>query len=260
LVVGGDDADVLHGDAGRDELDGDDGDDRLLGGKGRDIASYLSVRTDCCEGSHSIDVTVNLTTGTAHGDGFGRDRLRQIEDVWTGGGDDRLIGDSGPNEFFTGGYRGRDRVDGRAGTDTLTFDSSTISGGCCDRLRVDLAARSASWGASRLTIVSIENVLGTGYNDVILGDGGPNILKSALATRWYHHDGARINGRGGADLVQGSGGDDRLLGGRGNDRLFGLGGPDTLDGGAGQNTNNGGGGRDRCVRPWTGARATGCEA
>ena len=66
-------------------------------------------------------------------------------------------------------------------------------------------------GAGSDTLVSIENLTGSGFNDKLTGDGGGNVLT------------------GGA-------GADRLEGGAGNDTLDGGSGSDFLDGGDGFDT------------------------
>jgi Ca2+-binding RTX toxin-like protein len=67
------------------------------------------------------------------------------------------------------------------------------------------------------TLVDIENVVGSAYDDFILGDVEANSLY----------------GLAGRDTLLGFGGDDFLSGGGGDDILFGLDGADHLDGGHG---------------------------
>ncbi len=62
-------------------------------------------------------VVVDLAAGTAQ-DGWGtNDKLINIDDVHSGGNDDRLYGTAGDNLFSPGG--GHDIVDGRGGLDTV---------------------------------------------------------------------------------------------------------------------------------------------
>lgn len=62
-------------------------------------------------------VVVDLAAGTAQ-DGWGTlDKLINVDDVHSGGFDDRLYGSDADNFFFPGG--GHDVVDGRGGTDTV---------------------------------------------------------------------------------------------------------------------------------------------
>jgi len=62
-------------------------------------------------------------------------------------------------------------------------------------------------------LISIENLKGTKYYDVLRGNSSDNILM----------------GRGGNDSLLGGAGDDVLYGGSGNDRLYGQSGIDTAD-------------------------------
>lgn len=98
------------------------------------------------------------------------------------------------------------------------------------------ASRSTSrWRARRTpggggidTLIGIENVTGTNFNDALTGNGGNNVL----------------SGLGGNDFLSGLAGNDQLLGGTGNDTLNGGTGNDTLNGGAGRDILIGGGGFD----------------
>ena len=102
-------------------------------------------------GSHCNAITANLALGTAHGTGFGTDTLESVESVWTGGGNDALIGDERANGFYTGGYpcdeqSPTDSVTGGGGADRITFDSESIENGSAPGpVRVDLAAHTARW-------------------------------------------------------------------------------------------------------------------
>lgn len=62
-------------------------------------------------------VVVDLAAGTAQ-DGWGStDKLINVDDIHSGGGDDRLFGSAGENLFSPGG--GHDVIDGRGGIDTV---------------------------------------------------------------------------------------------------------------------------------------------
>jgi Ca2+-binding RTX toxin-like protein len=200
---------------------------------------------------------VNLGTGVGSGDGFGRDTLRRIEGAWAGGGSDTLVGNDGPNLFYTGSMgNGVDRVNGAGGSDTLTFDGLEVEGLCCDSVNIDLRAGRGRWGGSVLVFSSIENVLGDGDDDVILGDDRNNVL---IGGTDRYDGGDTIRGRGGNDVLRGTGGKDHLYGDAGDDRLVGGWGVDLLDGGTGKNHNDGGHGVDTCIKPSAGPRVVGCE-
>src|SRR5215204_5081571 len=102
----------LHGD---DVLQGLDGDDCLTGGPGNDSLDG-GAGTDVVSFAHAgARTTVNLTTGSARGDGV--DRLAAIEQLVGSSLPDVLTGDAGSNEIRGGG--GADRMAGGPGTDRL---------------------------------------------------------------------------------------------------------------------------------------------
>jgi Ca2+-binding RTX toxin-like protein len=142
-------------------------------------------------------------------------------DIIDGGdGDDLLIGGLGD-----------DTLDGGDGIDTVDyFDFLGVE--------VDLSAGTASgelvaaFGnvvAETDTLANIENVDGSDFDDIIIGDGIGNVLEG------FDGDDT-ITGGGGDDVLRGGHGDDVLLGGAGNDTLIGGSGSDTLDGGDGVDT------------------------
>ena len=100
-------ADTLNGGAGKDVLIGGAGNDFLNGGAGVDTASYTG----------SIAVTVNLGNLNAQNTGYGRDILRQVENVIGGNAGDRLTGNAASNTLTGNG--GKDILNGAAGNDTL---------------------------------------------------------------------------------------------------------------------------------------------
>ncbi|WP_168733078.1 CAP domain-containing protein [Aliigemmobacter aestuarii] len=130
-----------------------------------------------------------------------------------GEGNDTLMGGTG-NDRLTGGV-GRDKLVGHGGRDLVDYSDS--SGGVI----VDLARGHGRGGdAQGDRLLSIEDVLGSGYADRLVG-----------------------NGRG--NRLFGGEGDDTLDGGRGADRLVGQGGDDLFIGGQGADWMVGGGGFDR---------------
>lgn len=87
-------------------------------------------------------------------------------------------------------------------------------------VEIDLATAELSRIAPEETvsaIASVENVVGTEFDDWIFGTGAAN----------------KLEGRGGDDLIRGEGGRDMLFGGAGDDVLAGGEGDDVLEGGAG---------------------------
>ena len=209
-VTGSDYGDVLGGDDGANRLDGGAGVDTVsYAGSDRGVIVYLSEGTGK-RGHAEGDVIVNIENvlGSGYGDVLGGDD--DANRLSGGGGNDRLSGKGG-DDVLEGGA-GADRLSGGAGVDTVSYAGS-------DRgVRVYLETGTGKGGhAEGDVIAQVENVLGSGYGDVLGGDDGAN----------------RLSGAGGNDRLSGRGGDDHLLGGAGADRLDGGAGADRLDGGAG---------------------------
>jgi serralysin len=92
-------------------------------------------------------------------------------------------------------------------------------------------------GSGTDTLISIENAIGSAYNDTLVGDAGNNSLAGGAGND-------NLTGGAGNDTLDGGAGNDTLNGGLGNDVLRGGDGNDTLTGGAGQDTLTGGAGND----------------
>jgi Ca2+-binding RTX toxin-like protein len=178
-------SDILAGDgAGR----GRDGNDVMTGGAGVNVMSFSGARSK---------MNVSLQDGTASGEG--EDTFSEMNVVIGSYFDDTLIGDDGDNAFQP--LDGDDIVEGAAGRDVTVF---TLALG----VNVDLATGGTT-GEGRDSLVSIEDVWASDFNDQLDGDDNDN----------------RIYAFGGADRVAGHGGNDLLDGGPGLDSLDG--GPDS---------------------------------
>jgi Ca2+-binding RTX toxin-like protein len=253
--LGGDD--VLYGKDGIDVLTGGAGADYLHGGASLDYANYSTSQNA---------VLIDLGTGdAAGGDAFG-DTLVQIESVFGSGSGDLLFGNDvfnilyggGGNDLIVGrggadslaGDGGDDTLDGGDGDDTLSSDpgSDHFDGGAGIDLAnygqsptgvvVDLSRGEGAGGeAFGDTYVEVENVWGSGAQDLILANGVTNELSG--------FDGNDVmEGRGGHDRLDGGNGADSLSGDDGNDVLFGAAGNDRLTGGTGRDVQSGGTGDD----------------
>lgn len=137
------------------------------------------------------------------------------------------------HEPFGAGYYPDDFYFGGDGNDTISYQQSTLkivadlNTGIINRkesgpLQGQYSVQSADW------VFDIENLIGTNFDDVILGSDGANVL----------------NGLGGNDVIDGRGGDDQIWGGSGNDTLNGGDGNDIVDGGSGNDSMVGGSGHD----------------
>ncbi len=170
--------DVITGSAGRDSIAAGSGNDTVNGGAGDDTVS----------GNDGNDVLNG---------GDGNDK------VYGGAGDDRLM--------FSAGY---DLLDGGVGSDTIDFSKAPAA------VMVDLSGSSVKamiGGAAIADLVSIENLKGSSFNDVLFGNDGAN----------------QLDGGGGNDTIDGGAGNDLIIGGGGNDRLTGGLGANILTGGTG---------------------------
>jgi Ca2+-binding RTX toxin-like protein len=196
-IDGGPGNDVAHGDAGNDVVDGHGGNDRLFGNAGDD-------RVDGGAGSDRVDGGAgnDWVNGGAGNERSGRGGAPGAG-IFGGPGSDIVRGESGDNVFVPGA--GNDTVQGGGARDTVLY-SGARSG-----VVVDLTRRRAT-GEGRDNLTAVENVTGSRFADLLIGNSVANVL----------------------------------VGGAGNDRLFGRNGNDTLLGGPGNDVLHGEGGRDRC--------------
>lgn len=236
----------LYGDEGSDRLsstgfdflDGGPGDDRIEGGIASFETSASPVTVETEAGSAAGDgsdelVGVRGVSGSPHGDTI----TGSARDEWISGSDgaDTLYGAAGNDNVFGGkgedvvwGNRGHDvlwdvvmcvdrpcegdeaadEFDGGPGLDRLSYEGYHAS------VVVDLAAGT---GAAADTVVEVEDLFGTSFDDVLLGDEGQNTING---------------GYSGSDRLEGRGSDDVLLAYDDGD--------DTLDGGTGTDVCDGG--------------------
>jgi Ca2+-binding RTX toxin-like protein len=239
----------LQGGAGDDVLTGRWGDDTLDGGDGSDSAVFSGTR-----GSYLV--TFDAATQTyivddlREGSPDGTDHVRNVEtfvfadgaipavSVLDGNPATTIIGDDGDNtltgtplaneihglggndtlaglagEDLLEGGNGDDTLDGGTGVDTATYASA----GAGVTVSLAITGTQNTGGAGTDTLVSVENLTGSAFDDQLTGNAGANVL----------------SGLAGNDRLDGGGGTDTLLGGDGNDILIGGAAGSILDGGAG---------------------------
>ena len=136
-IDGGAGDDTLSGGDEDDHLTGGAGSDRMLGGAGSDdFQAGASVEPDVMDGGADFDVVdysarttgvrVDLTETTAsEGEPGEADTITGVENARGGSGDDRLLGDDGPNGLSGG--PGADMLFGRGGADELAGDEGVDS-------------------------------------------------------------------------------------------------------------------------------------
>ena len=152
---------------------------------------------------------------------------------------------------------GGDTIYGYNGFDTIDYSDSTVS---INAILYGEQVVRADVGEDR--VVGIEGIIGTQFDDHILGDSTANIFAGGAGNDFL--DSAEgddtINGEMGDDTLYGMAGNDKLYGGAGNDIIFGGIGDDTLEGDDGNDTLegddgndiiNGGNGQD-ILRGWNG--------
>lgn len=209
-ITGNSDDNHLQSNGGVDTLNGAGGDDTLDGGAELDTAEFLS----------GVDFTVNLSDGTAEGEGS--DTLISIENVTTSGGDDTITGDDEDNILRANdgadsvtGAGGRDVMYGGAGNDTILaghgVDDAHGEEGF-DTLGFDAALDGVTFSLAITTrqTTSDGSILATGFE--------------------------ALRGTDGADFLSGDSAENIISGADGNDTLIGGDGADTVDGEAGNDT------------------------
>ncbi|WP_310468271.1 calcium-binding protein [Sphingomonas sp.] len=206
--------DTLLGGEGADALDGGLGNDVLNGGNGVDVATYSAA---------TAAVSVNLALAGAQNTlGAGSDALTAVENLIGSGFADTLTGNAGANSL--NGYLGNDILRGAAGNDSLIggegadaldggLGNDVLNGGngvdvanyataaSAVYVNLGIAAAQNTSGAGIDTLAGIENLIGSGFGDVLTGSSGANTL----------------NGYLGNDSINGRGGNDTLVGGAGID-------------------------------------------
>ena len=234
-IVGTGDADVLRGFEGSEVLRGLGGDDELKGGlgdntfdggAGSDTVSFVDQKDGVkvslavagpqtvAPGSVDTFISIENLTGSHKDDILVGDGAANVidgssgDDIIVGGaGNDTLRGSAG-SDMLIGGA-GDDLIDGGAGNDTVSYAGASAG----VTVNLSISGAQATGGAGSDTLISIENVVGSAFNDVLSGgDKKTNLL----------------DGAAGDDILNGGKGRDVLIGGEGADKLFGGAGADSF--------------------------------
>jgi len=198
VVSGGDGDDVLDGGTGNDSVFGNDGDDRIVS----------NIGNDTFDGGDGLSVNVDLGTilATNEGQGGGVDNLTNIENVIGSSQNDTISGDiqanvlegrDGDDTLYGAG--GEDTLDGGGGVDRVDYTNAG------NRVVVDLENNETTDDGdfSRDTLISIENVTGSTYDDDITGSSGVNVINAGEGDDDIR---ATLN----ADYTDGGDGDDTI--------------------------------------------------
>ncbi|MBK1657032.1 choice-of-anchor L domain-containing protein [Paracraurococcus ruber] len=213
---GGEGADTIYAFGGAVEINGGG----LLGSAERDLLSYIRkadggvvARLDGLPGG-ADPVTRAQVPGI---DTLGRPVLvdrpeySSIEDLEGTNSGDQLAGDAGYNRIW--GRGGSDLIAGGGGNDTLAGNAGAdaLSGGAGfdaadyrespGAVSVNLAANTGAFAdAQGDTFLSVEDLYGSGFSDVLVGDDGSNWIYPGLSRTAVF-----------GDVVDGLGGNDRMF-------------------------------------------------
>ena len=262
-IMGDHGHDTIFGSPNADELIGGKGDDTIFGGAGNDILRDSDhnntlnggLGADKLIGGSGQDLLIADEADTFIRGGGNRDRIvfegamagvtfdnRDIETVVGSKYDDvidnsKFAGPDGVRVFARAGddtimsSAAGDLIDGQAGNDTISYEKAAAGVQVNLQHTIQNSPGTDSHGDE---LRSIENVIGSDFNDSITGNDDANTL----------------HGGDGDDYIEGRDGDDKLIGGNGNDQLFGDRGNDTLNGGHGSDGLFGGLGVDTLVVDW----------
>lgn len=273
-LIGGDGSDQLNGNAGNDFARGGLGRDEIRGGAGNDTIRGEDA-TDMLFGGDGEDRVEGGTGGDAAYGGDGNDAIfgglasagddeddlyggngndiiragRSNDNVFGGAGNDYLLGQDGNDAIYGGD--GNDRLTGGTGADLLngglgvdTADYIYAATGVFVELATGIANRNEATGDR---LVSIENIYGSHFDDVLVGDAAANMFRGFRGDDSISGGAGddNLNGEDGGDLIYGGEGNDRVDGDDDDDRLFGGDDNDSLLGGGGDDLAYGEGGDDK---------------
>ncbi len=263
--------DVILGLGGNDTIDAGEGNDTLIGGAGADSLSGNGGLDTASYATSTVGVSV-VFDGVRYigifGDAAG-DSFLSIENLTGSRFNDTLTGDAGANVIEGGA--GTDSLTGGGGIDTVSYAGSAVA------VRASLVAGVLGVGgdAAGDRLFGFQNILGSRFNDTLIGDAGANLLTGGLGINV-------LEGGAGADTLDGSGsvndtasyagsvanltvnlglatqagaeaegdeliGIENLIGGAGGDFLTGDAGNNRIDGGAGADVIEGGAGNDTLI-------------
>jgi Ca2+-binding RTX toxin-like protein len=288
----------IQGGAGKDTLSGFEGADTLLGGAGNDFFEAGGVPgagADTLDGGADVDTVsydlesvgltvtlgkdgVSATVSAGAGSNAAGDKLIGVENVIGGSKADKITGNNLANELS--GRAGNDTLDGGVGDDILNGgddDDLLTGGGGADQLNGQNGRDTASYALSTAgvsvnldtgagkggdaegdTYSDVENVTGSGKDDLIVGDdsnenwldggagndtisyaGSGNAIELDLGKQYSVTSG--VFGGVNAQIVVGTGSDkianfENAIGTDGDDKITGNSAVNIIEGGKGADT------------------------
>jgi Ca2+-binding RTX toxin-like protein len=173
-IHGGSGDDTINGGAGNNSVNGNEGNDTFLGGAGNNAVDG-GADVDTLSYSHlNNGIVVSFSA-----EGNGTVSVNGFTDIFTNM--ERIVGGSGNDTF--GGSSGTDVLDGGAGVDEINYGNAGPS------VMVSLALNRGFRGmATGDVYMNIENMVGGGQSDTLIGNTGANV----------------ISGGGGHDVLDGN--------------------------------------------------------
>jgi Ca2+-binding RTX toxin-like protein len=181
VITGNSGANTLYGLDGNDTLDGGLGNDTMFGGNGDDIY-IVNAALDIVDetGTDGIDTVVSSVTlslsnlATIKGDVENLTLTGTSALNATGNGLDNILRGNAGNNILAG-LGGADVLDGGLGNDTASYAASASG------VDASLSRGTGPGGdAEGDTYISIENLIGSSFNDILEGDAGNNVLDGGL--------------------------------------------------------------------------------
>jgi len=164
-------------------------------------------KNDVLKGTEGTDIICGLG---------GNDTITGLggNDVIDGGAGNDVIDGGAGDDILIGGA-GNDAAAGGLGSDTASFEDSAKA------VMASMVTQKAS-GDGTDTFSSVDNLVGSAYNDVLTGDDAANSITGGAGND-------TISAGAGNDIVSGGDGNDIMTGGLGNDTLAGGDGVDTVN-------------------------------
>jgi Ca2+-binding RTX toxin-like protein len=203
VIIGGAGNDILTGGTGADVLMGGTGNDTINGGTGVDTLDFSDVTTavvvnltagtatgdgtdtltgieNAVGGAGNDTLTANNTTGSELDGGAGSDTLNggTAADVLYGGDGNDIVNAGAGNDLIIGGDgAGNDTYNGGDGIDTVKYTSALASITVDLSTTIGTATSTAGNDASHIgndTLTGIENIIAGNYNDILTGSSLDN--------------------------------------------------------------------------------------